>query len=459
MATFRLILAIFFAKLTYYSFRLLGRNASHSPGWVALHICPDYLERIKKCPLTICVTGTNGKTTVTNMISDALIDNHYTVSTNRIGSNIAPGIASALTNSISFSGKPIKDACVLEVDERASRLILPYVKPNYLVVTNLFRDSLKRNAHPDYIFSVIDTYTPKETTLILNSDDLCSSRLGETKGNKRIFYGIGKMQGDLTRSINLVSDYAFCPVCHTKLQYNYLRYHHIGNAYCPSCGFHSYQAEYFVSHVDTENKQITVRERNAERRYPLVNTAIFNIYNELTVITTLREIGLDSLKIKQSLEKLSVVDSRLKETKVGNVGVVQAMSKGQSCVSCSRTFDYLRTVEGRKVVILIVDDLYDRKNSVEYIGWIYDSDFEFLADKDIVQIVATGPRCYDHQVRLLLAGVEKEKIVCCEKEMDAVEAFQKGGIDKVFVLYDTSTYNLAMKVKEKVIQALKEAQQ
>ena len=44
---------------------------------------------------------------------------------------------------------------VLEVDERASVRIFPYVKPDYAVVTNLTRDSIMRNAHPGYIADIL----------------------------------------------------------------------------------------------------------------------------------------------------------------------------------------------------------------------------------------------------------------------------------------------------------------
>ena len=54
-------------------------------------------------------------------------------------------------------------------------------------------------------------------------------------------------------------------------------------------------------------------------------------------------------------------------------------------------------------MILALDDLDESKSS-ERIGWIYDTDYEFLNDESIVQVLATGMRCWDHQVRLLLAG-------------------------------------------------------
>ena len=454
MSTVRLSTARVVAKLTYYLLRLIGRNASNLPGWIALLICPSYLELIAKPPLCVAVTGTNGKTTVTNMIADVLIDSGYSVATNRIGSNIASGIASTLTTSVSWSGKPNKDACVLEVDERATRLILPYVKPGYLVVTGLFRDSLKRNAHPDYIFDVIDTYTPPTTTLILNADELCSARLGETQGNQRVYFGIEAMESDVDSAVDLVTDYSFCPNCMTKLEYAHLRYHHIGRAGCPACGFSSPVPDYVIMYVGSGDEAIEVTHQGVESSYPLISNATFNIYNELAAIAALSEMGLSQDAIAASLGKLGTLESRLKSTTVGSVSVIQAMSKGQSCVSATRTLDFVRTQPGRKVVVLVMDDWYDRKKSVEYVGWIYDTDFEFLADDSVVQVVACGPRCYDYELRLLLAGIEKERILRCELEMEAPAQLQIDDVDSVFVLYDTSTIDVAMDMKQALISRL-----
>ena len=167
MASLRYHLAVIAAKCSAKLIRMLGRNASHNPGVVALKICPKILSLAPKAPLVICVTGTNGKTTVSNLLTDALLADGRKVVSNRTGSNIVPGCTTNLINSLNWMGKCRVDAAVYEVDERASRLILPYLKPDYLVVTNLFRDSLKRNAHPDYIFSVINTYCPDTTKLII----------------------------------------------------------------------------------------------------------------------------------------------------------------------------------------------------------------------------------------------------------------------------------------------------
>ena len=68
MASLRFHLAVVAAKCVQKAIKLLGRNASHNPGVIALKICPNFMDQAPKTPLVICVTGTNGKTTVSNLL-------------------------------------------------------------------------------------------------------------------------------------------------------------------------------------------------------------------------------------------------------------------------------------------------------------------------------------------------------------------------------------------------------
>ena len=444
MGRIRYFIALWASKTVYMLLRLLKRNATMYPGYIALKICPDYLARTKKSPNVLCVTGTNGKTTTTNMVADILAQSGMNVVSNRYGSNINTGVATALTHSVTVFGKPKIDALVLEVDERFSRLILPFIKPDYLIVTNLFRDSIKRNAHPEYIFSILDTYVPKTTKLILNADCLQSSQL--LKDNDRVYFGVDKLDTDVTECVNLINDFSICPVCDEKLKFNYLRYHHIGNAYCPKCGFKSYDADYRLTNIDYENKTITVKHGETENVYPMVNRALYNIYNELAAVSLMSEFGVDLEKVKDYMRKISVTQTRYKEDKAGKTEIVRTMAKGQNSVSCSRTLDFVGHETGARTVFIMIDDLFERRDSSEFMGWIYDADFEFLNTPDIKQIVLAGPRCFDYKLRLLIAGVSEDRILCEEDEFKAVDIMDKD-IDKLYLLHDTSTYDLACKVE------------
>ncbi len=454
MGRIRYFIALWASKAVFLLLRLLKRNATMYPGYIALKICPDYLARTKKSPNVLCVTGTNGKTTTTNMVADILSQSGMKVVSNRYGSNINTGVATALTHSVNIFGKPKIDALVLEVDERFSRLILPFIKPDYLVVTNLFRDSIKRNAHPEYIFSILDTYVPQTTKLILNADCLQSSQL--LKDNERVYFGIEKLDTDVTECVNLINDVSICPICDEKLKFNYLRYHHIGNAYCPKCGFKSYEANYRLTNIDYENKTITVDHCGIESVYPMVNRALYNIYNELAAISLMSEFGVDLEKVKDYMRKISVTQTRYKEDKAGKTEIIRTMAKGQNSVSCSRTLDFVGHEDGDRTVFIMIDDLFERRDSSEFVGWIYDADFEFLNTDGVKQIVLAGPRCFDYKLRLLIAGIPEERILCEEDEFKAVDIMDKD-IDKLYLLHDTSTYDLACKVESKIISVFTQA--
>ena len=77
--TLRFQLSLLISNLAMHMQKLLGMNASYFPGKLAIKLCPDFLGQIEKPETIICVTGTNGKTTVCNMILDVLTDHGYDV--------------------------------------------------------------------------------------------------------------------------------------------------------------------------------------------------------------------------------------------------------------------------------------------------------------------------------------------------------------------------------------------
>lgn len=370
MKKVKFIIVLFIAKIITKILKLLRRNATDFPGKIALKLCKDFIGQIEKPEIIIGVTGTNGKTTVSNFIDDILVDNGYSILENRLGSNIKSGIATSLISGVSITGKVKKKIAVLEIDERSSKIIYPYLKPTYLICTNLFRDSLKRNAHTEFIYSVINDNLPKETILILNGDDPICSSLG--KENKKIFFGIDRLSDDTNESENIVRDIIVCPKCFTKLKYDYYRYHHIGKMYCPNCDFKTPDIDYLCTNIDKEESNIIIKEKGTSEKYPLISDNIINIYNMIAAITVLKQIGIDSKEIRESMRKLNVVETRFKKEEESGVQIIMHLAKGQNPIACSRAFDYVRKQRNSKSVILILDDLHEDS---EVITWYYDADY------------------------------------------------------------------------------------
>ena len=133
----RFALALLCAKLTVPLLKLTRHNGTNFPGEIAMKICPAFLRYLDKPARLLAVTGTNGKTTVTNLLCDTLTKAGCKVLSNRAGSNMYPGVATALLEGVSLFNKCSRDVAVLEIDERSSRLIFPHLTPELMAVTKL----------------------------------------------------------------------------------------------------------------------------------------------------------------------------------------------------------------------------------------------------------------------------------------------------------------------------------
>ena len=443
---FRFYLALFGAKASTALLKAIGRQATFFPGEIATKICPDFVSRIEKPKTVICVTGTNGKTTTCNMILDVLEKNGYKVLNNRAGANVNSGIVASLAAGSTMGGKAKYDLAVFEVDERSSQLIYPRLEPTYVVCTNLFRDSIHRNAHPEFIFNFIQKSLPTSTHMVLNADDLISSQLGN--GNPRTYFSIDRLPTDKDHSVNLINDVRICPKCHKKLHYNYVRYHHIGNATCENCGFSSPAPDYHAA-LDFEAGTLQMTTPEGTESYPMVSTSVLNEYNQVTAITTLRNLGLTYEQVHAGFEDAQVVESRFSSRTVGNVEVVAHLAKGQNPVACSCVFEYVGSEKGTKEVIIMVDDVFDRKDSSEIMTWIYDCDFEFLSTPEIKNIVVVGVRREDYKMRLLMAGVPEERIRTVKTEDEVCDQLNFD-TEKIFLLYELYAVDEAFALRDQI---------
>mgnify|MGYP002233296141 CR=1 FL=1 len=160
---------------------VLHRNGGALPGKLALSIDPELVADLAGLlDASVVITGTNGKTTTTNLIADAVAASGAVCVCNRAGNNMETGITGTLleanSNRRRTAGK--RRVGVFECDELYTVRILPRLKPTYFVLLNLFRDQLDRYGEIDHTQDVIAqalALSPT-TTLIFNADDpLCAS--------------------------------------------------------------------------------------------------------------------------------------------------------------------------------------------------------------------------------------------------------------------------------------------
>ena len=184
------------AKLAAIAGRLAGKKSSSGPGSIALKICPDLISRLEGCikNKVIVTCGTNGKTTTNNLIYSALVKSGYKVVCNNLGANMLSGVATAFALECDWLGRLRADYACLEVDEAYTAKVFKYIKPDIVVVTNLFRDQLDRYGEIETLMDIMKSAfeSANEPVLLLNGDDPVSSGFGVGYGGKVYYYGISE---------------------------------------------------------------------------------------------------------------------------------------------------------------------------------------------------------------------------------------------------------------------------
>ncbi|HEV3287607.1 MAG TPA: MurT ligase domain-containing protein [Streptosporangiaceae bacterium] len=121
--------------------RLAGRgDGSVIGGVIGLRVEPDLLGLLAAGRRVVLVTGTNGKTTTTRLITAALGALGQEVATNAFGANMEAGLTAALGQA------PDAPMAVLEVDEKYLPAVLAATQARVAALLNLSRDQMDRAA-------------------------------------------------------------------------------------------------------------------------------------------------------------------------------------------------------------------------------------------------------------------------------------------------------------------------
>ena len=454
MKKLRFLIALWGGKVALWLWKLTGNAQDDKPGMISMRICEDFLESVKKPELTIVVTGTNGKTTISNMLAGSLKALGYSVAFNDWGANHHAGQARCLLDAVNIFNRSTKQVAVIEADELTSPLNIPRLSPTYIIVNNVARDSMYRNANPEYIRDRLSTAAKNspDSVIVLCSDDPVCCTIGEN--NRRVFFGVTDRHTNPYDT--LVNDFPICPVCSGKPEYKYRNYRHIGKFYCKSCSFKTPDRDYLVEDVNNENNTLTISDKAGKYEYPLISPAIHNIYNSAAIIATLRDLGFDQKKIAETLKDIQPPISREGNYKVNGVEIVTQLAKTQNGTAVSTVFENINKDPAKKLLLLIIDEPFEDTRNYETFAWIYDTDYEFLNDEKITKIVFGGDRYLDHKLRLRLAGINEDKAICVPKAMDVLDHADLNGIEKVYVIYDIYTAPIGRDIRDEIKKRLEQ---
>ena len=165
-------------------------------------------------------------------LADALSGPGRDVVCNRAGNNMESGIAAAL---VGERASRARLGC-FECDELYTVRVLPAMRPQALVLLNLFRDQLDRYGEIDHTQDVIAKALQgsPETALIFDADDPLCAAIADRVDNPGLPFGIDEPTGI---EADRISDSRFCARCNAPLDYEYVHYGQLGKYRCPMCGW------------------------------------------------------------------------------------------------------------------------------------------------------------------------------------------------------------------------------
>lgn len=423
ISTVRAMIAIAVCKLLRKILRITGHGGTNLPGKVALKLCPNILTLTASGIRTIIVSGTNGKTTTCRLIEQGLKTSGISLFSNRSGANLLAGIITEYASNAKWNGTPKKTTAVIECDEAALKLVLDYISPEVIVLTNVFRDQLDRYGEVMHTLDELKTAIGKvpKAVLCLNADDSLVASIANAFPNPHVFYGIDSC--DQKPHCSEISDAMYCIRCKHRYSYRYVTYAHLGGFFCPNCGYERPQANIAVNAVIEETRENSVVElsihgRTVRRTIPL--PALYNVYNYLAALTAVTAFGLADLPDFSEGDKV-IGFGRMEHFDIG-AGVTMILVKNPT--GFTRVLEYLSGLTSEYDLLCCLND---KPQDGTDISWIWDVPLEALSDNGnhIHDVYVTGTRKEDMYLRLKHAGFPTERLHTVDKPLGFIRQLEQ----------------------------------
>lgn len=424
----RKFLAIIVCRLIKFIGGLVGKGTS-LPGKFALKLCPDVLRRIELPKTVVAVTGSNGKTSTVEMIASVLQAAGKTVAYNAEGSNQIEGVTTMILSSCTLGGKMKQDVLLIESDERYAKLTFRWFHPTYYVITNLYRDQLTRNGHPEWVFDAIAESIHDDTTLLLNADDPMVSLFGRGR-DKVLWFGLDHAATDTDTFSGAYNDGLYCPVCGKPMVYDYYHFNHVGSYRCTACDFARHATDFSVTGIDLNESRITV---NGENEIRLAFRSIYNVYNILASYAVCTLVGVPEAETAKRMSNYILKNGRYVEFTLGSHQGTFLISKHENSISYDMSLKY--ALAGNKPCsFVIIVDAVSRKYFTSDTSWLWDIDFGQLAGDWVKSIYLCGKYCNDLAVRFSFTDIPAEKIKVFEDIDAACAELRSSGDEQLFAV-------------------------
>lgn len=399
--------------------RLLRRGSGASvKGQILTRVAPNAFADLLAGHRIIAITGTNGKTTTSHLVSAALreslgADEGRLVS-NADGANLRYGIASALASA------PKADLAVLETDERVVPSLLAAGRPEVLVLLNFSRDQLDRNFEISIlargIRDALAALGDDAPTVVANSDDPLA--VWAARAAREVVW--------VDTAASWESDATLCPACGTILDRREPSGDVTGAWDCPSCDMTEPEASYLVA-----GSRITLPDgRVVEPNLNLPGK--FNVANAACALAAVQVWGVPTDVALAGFRRVRSPGGRFATTTIGGVDARLLLAKNPA--------GWVESLQlaGGDTLVLAIDAIAADGNDP---SWLWDVEYEQLRGR---HVIVTGPRSYDLAVRLAYAEVSHEVILPLQDALDAAANRTGGATVDVVTTYTPFQRLLAM---------------
>ncbi len=428
---FGFYLSLILAKLAYLFLRITKLSSGTSIiGLLTLKICPDFLKyanefiTVKK----INITGTNGKTTTSGLISHLIRESGKSIIHNSMGANMLNGVVNSLA--LQISPFITSEYSVIELDEANVEIVYKNFDADYILVTNLFRDQLDRYGElaVTRMFIQNGINLKPDITVFLNADDPLVAGI---EAKNKVYYGISDVvyEDGLTQS-DVKTEEMFNCRCGKPLSYTKKFYAQQGHYYC-DCGYKRPNVKYEAV-VNLYKDHSVINIQGNKYNVPLVG--LFNAYNAIGAISLALETGINDIQKNLSTFKVAFGRSEIK-TLNGHKTLIQLI---KNPIGAN---EVLKTVDLNSNIMIAINDNYADGRDV---SWLWDADFSVLKNAKN-EIVVSGIRANDMALRLKYAGVGVEKIKIIDNIKKAVDYIGKKSENDITIL---PTYTALLKINK-----------
>ncbi len=284
--------------------------------------------------------------------------------------------------------------------------MIPQLEPRGLLLGNLFRDQLDRYGELDTIADRWAAVTASSTArLVLNADDPLIADLGRDAASVT-YFGIEDPSVAIPE-MQHASDSKHCRRCGAAYVYDVVYLGHLGVYRCPSCGAERPSpvvAAEGIALDGTRGSSFDLVTPVGRARVELPLPGLYNVYNALGAAALCLSLEVPLDVVVAGLGGVRAAFGRAERIAIGDTELQVLLIKNPAGAN-----EILRTLAIEPYELDVLAVLNDRTADGHDVSWVWDADFEMLADR-VRRVTCAGTRAAELAVRLKYAGVPEERL-------------------------------------------------